>query len=244
MVYAAAHYSLPVGCIMKWMEGCCATLPSLVLVCLMTPASRCAQLNGKLPSFGVCKPVTERTAEVGCWILVDQPLGRIEQAQVFWYMDAYASRQEAEKARTLRGTVVESLGKVWLLTIEKPGWPAPHDGQRVAVIGPLPVNPGEQYSALFMEAISNPGMTSAIHTHSGPEAWYTQNGETCLETSHGKLLGSAKGAPVIVPEGWPMLLTTTGKEQRRAITLILHESSKPPTTVIHDWTPKGLCKVP
>jgi len=40
-----------------------------------------------------------------------------------------------------------------------------------------------------------------------------------------------------------MLLTATGTERRRALTLILHESSKPPTTVKHDWTPKGLCNV-
>lgn len=92
-----------------------------------------------------------------------------------------------------------------------------------------------------MEAVTNPGMTSAIHVHSGPEAWYTLAGETCLETPDGKLVGSAGGAPVIVPGGPPMLLTATGTEQRRALTLILHESSKPPTTVIHDWTPKGLC---
>ena len=93
-----------------------------------------------------------------------------------------------------------------------------------------------------MEAISNPGMTSAIHVHSGPEAWYTAAGETCLETPNGKLVGRAGGQAVIVPSGPPMLLTTTGTEQRRALTLILHQSSKPPTTVIHDWTPRGLCR--
>jgi hypothetical protein len=39
-----------------------------------------------------------------------------------------------------------------------------------------------------------------------------------------------------------MYLTATGTEQRRAIVLILHPSSKPPTTMIRDWTPKGLCQ--
>jgi hypothetical protein len=39
-----------------------------------------------------------------------------------------------------------------------------------------------------------------------------------------------------------MHLTATGSEQRRALVLILHESSKPATTRVHDWTPKGLCK--
>jgi|HubBroStandDraft_6_1064221.scaffolds.fasta_scaffold212588_1 hypothetical protein len=54
------------------------------------------------------------------------PLRRIEQAKIFWHLDVYPTRPEAEKAKGPRGTVVESLGKVRLLTIEKAGWrPAP-----------------------------------------------------------------------------------------------------------------------
>jgi quercetin dioxygenase-like cupin family protein len=228
---------------MKWVIRCSAPLASVIFIWLLTTISLSAQSNAPSLSFGVCKPVSERTTEVGCWILVDQPIGRIEQVQVFWHLDVYPTRPEAEKAKGPRGTVVESLGKVWLLTIEKPEWRPALKGERIAEIGPLPVTAGEQYSALFMEAISTPGMTSAIHTHSGPEAWYTLAGETCLETPDGKLVGRAGGPPVIVPGGPPMLLTATGTEQRRALTLILHESSKPPTTVIHDWKPKGLCNV-
>lgn len=229
---------------MKSVTRCCAPVAWAVLIWWVTPLSLSAQSNAQLPSFGVCKPVSERTTEVGCWILVDHPIGRIEQGQVFWHLDTYATLPDAERAKGPTGTVIESLGKVWLLTIEKAGWRPTTKGERVAEIGPLPVTAGEQYSALFMEVIFNPGMTSAIHTHSGPEAWYNMAGETCLETPNGKLVGRAGGPPVIVPGGPPMLLTTTGTEQRRGLTLILHDSSKPPTTVIHDWTPKGLCKVP
>ena len=110
--------------------------------------------------------------------------------------------------------------------------------------GPLSVTAGEQYSALFMEAIFNPGMSSEIHTHSGLEAWYHLAGEACSETPRGKSVARAGGPPVIAPGGVPMRLITTGTEQRRGLTLILYESSKLPTTMIHDWTPKGLCKVP
>ena len=39
-----------------------------------------------------------------------------------------------------------------------------------------------------------------------------------------------------------MHLTATGSETRHAIVLILHNSSKPATTLVHDWIPKGLCK--
>jgi quercetin dioxygenase-like cupin family protein len=227
---------------MKCVARCCAPLASVILIWLPTAISLSAQSNAQLPSFGTCKPVNQRTTEVGCWILADQPVGRIEQAQVFWHLDAYPTRSEADKAKGPRGTVVESLGKVWLLTIEKAEWRPALKGERIAEIGPLPVTAGEQYSAVFMESISIPGMTSAIHTHPGPEAWYTLAGETCLETPNGKLVGRAGGPPVIVPGNSPMLLSAIGPEQRRALTLILHESSKPPATLDHDWTPKGLCK--
>ena len=229
---------------MKSITRCRAPFVVIAFVLSVTTISLRAQSKAPLPSFGVCKPVSERTTEIGCWILVDQPIGKIDQAQVFWHLDVYPSRPEAEKAKGPRGTVLESLGKVWLLTIEKAGWRPARKGERIAEIGPLPVTAGEQYSALFMEAIFAPGMSSSIHVHSGPEAWYTQAGETCLETPEGKMVGRAGGPPVIVPGGPPMLLTAIGTEQRRAITLILHETSKPPTTVVHDWTPKGLCQVP
>ena len=35
-----------------------------------------------------------------------------------------------------------------------------------------------------------------------------------------------------------------GTTERRGLTLILHDSSEPPTTMVHDaeWVPRGLCK--
>lgn len=39
-----------------------------------------------------------------------------------------------------------------------------------------------------------------------------------------------------------MELTATGTQVRRALVLILHDSTKPASTPAADWTPKGLCK--
>jgi quercetin dioxygenase-like cupin family protein len=191
---------------------------------------------------GVCKPMSERTQEVGCWIMADDPIGQLAKSPVFWHLDVYSTRAAAEADKGPRGTIVESFGKVWLLTIEDEGWGAPH-GDRIAKIGPLPIVAGEKYSAQYMESIFIPGMTAPAHIHSGPEAWYTLAGETCLETSDGRVqVGHAGGPPVIVPMGLSMHLTATGTEQRRSVVLILHQSSQPASTMIHDWTPKGLCK--
>jgi len=188
-----------------------------------------------------CRPVSERSGEVGCWIIANTELGDLPQRPLFWHLDTYPTRVQADRDKGPRGTVVESLGEVWLLTIDVAGWRAA-GGARVAEIGPLPVSSGPRYSAQYMEAIFMPGMTAPAHRHSGPEAWYTLTGETCLETPEGKMVGRAGGSHVIVPGGPPMHLTATGTETRRALVLILHDSTQAPTTPAPDWVPRGLCR--
>jgi quercetin dioxygenase-like cupin family protein len=64
----------------------------------------------------------------------------------------------------------------------------------------------------------NPGMETRLHRHPGPEAWYTEGGETCLETPEGKQVAT-KGVSLIVPGGQPMRLFT-GTELRRFLVLV------------------------
>ena len=188
-----------------------------------------------------CRPVAQRTGELGCWIIAQQPIGRLASPQAFWHLDAYPTREAADSAKAPGGAVVEAFGRTWLFTVGEAGWRPSRGGERIAEIGPLPVEAGGDYAAQYMEAVFAPGMTAPSHTHPGPEAWHTLTGETCLETPDGKQVGRAGGPPVIVPGGPPMHLTATGTERRRALVLILHDSSMPATTMAHDWTPKGLC---
>jgi quercetin dioxygenase-like cupin family protein len=205
------------------------------LACLL-----CSEAAAQPVPGGMCRPVSERTQEIGCWILSNDPVGELTGSQTFWHLDAFPTREAAEIAKTRRSTVVQALGKVWLLTIGNENWRA-SGGEHVSTIGPLPITAGV-YAAQYMEAVFTPGMTAAEHTHSGPEAWYTIAGETCLETPDGKQVGRAGAPPVIIPGGPPMHLTATGTEIRRALVLILHDANKPATTLHHDWKPKGLCK--
>ena len=217
-------------------------IPVAVVLVTITSALAPAQMEPK--GFGVCKPASQKKTpqEVGCWILGEQPVGEVRSAQAFWQVDVYPTRAAAEAAKGSHSAVFESMGKVWLLSIEPKGWRPATAGEHMAEIGPLPVDAGKEYSAIFMEGIFEPGMTSMIHRHSGPEAWYVVAGEQCLETPAGRMVGRPGTPPVIVPAGPPMLLTGTGTTQRRALTLILHPTSDPPTTMEHDWKPKGLCK--
>ena len=162
-------------------------------------------------SMGMCQPISQRTQEVGCWIVTSQALGSLPEEPMFWHLDTYPTRAAAEAAKGPRSTVIEAFSRNWLFTIERSGW-RPAGGSRVVAIGPLPTKAGTDYTAQYMEAVFTPGMTTVAHRHSGPEAWYTISGETCLETSEGRSVGRFGGAPIIVSEGLPMRLTAIGAE--------------------------------
>ena len=83
-----------------------------------------------------CKPVNQRTGELGCWITANASLGQLPQQPIFWHLDTYLTRGEAEAAKGPRGTMVESLGKLWLLHDRRGRlasvWRAAHSGNRSA----------------------------------------------------------------------------------------------------------------
>ena len=190
----------------------------------------------------MCKPVSQRTSELGCYIVGDQPIGPLTKSQVFWHLDTYPAQEAASAAKGPRGVVVNSFGKIWLFTIETAQWQAPAGGKHIATIGPLPIPAADRYTVDYMEGVFTPGMKSAIHDHPGPEAFYTLTGETCLETTEGMSVGRPGGAPVIVASGLPMQLTALGKDKRQGFALVLHDSSQPGGRPVTNWTPKDLCK--
>jgi hypothetical protein len=189
-----------------------------------------------------CLPAAQRTAETGCWITADQVIGTLPSDPVSRYLDTYPTLADAAAFARSGSTVVESLGKLWLLTVAESGWRPPGaPGARVAEIGPLPVERGARYATQYLEAVFQPGMKSIVHRHGGPEVCCTASGVTCLETPTGKLVGRP-GQPVIVPGGGPLELTATGTERRRAVVLILYDVAKGASVLDHEWRPRGLCR--
>ena len=52
------------------------------------------------PSLGqelaTCIPVSERTKEIGCWVLANRPIGQLSTTPMYWCLDSYESRAAAE----------------------------------------------------------------------------------------------------------------------------------------------------
>lgn len=194
---------------------------------------------------GGCFPVAQRAGrEFGCWITATETLGELPHATpLHWHLDAYSTHAAAEADKGPRGTVVESLGRVWLFTVAEAGWrpPSGGGGERVAAVGPLPTREGVRYIAQYMEGVSPPSARSIVHRHPGPEAWHNMAGRMCVETPEGRIV-AGPGETAFVPEEMPHILTGLGTEQRRSLVIVLHDGSRPASVPAHDWTPQGLCR--
>ncbi|HEX9083217.1 MAG TPA: hypothetical protein VF836_00650 [Gemmatimonadaceae bacterium] len=188
---------------------------------------------------GCTTPAASRMSDVGCYLTAIEELGPAPNYPIYWHLHTFPNRTSAENARPVRGTIVESFGKVWLFTMAEADW-RPASGDFVARVGPLPLTPGRAYTVRYHQAMFIPGMQTATHRHSGPEAWFVLAGAQCLETPDGITVVHA-GESAIVPGGPAMLLSSVGTEVRRALVIIVHDSSLPATTPAHDWHAKGLC---
>ena len=117
-----------------------------------------AQAPPGAPPGACTMPVSQRTSEVGCYLTATEVLGTLPQGAQFWHLYNYPTRAAAEAVKGPNGTVVESFGKVWLYRIADANW-RPVGGDRIAVIGPLPLAAGTRYTARYMEAVFTAGMS-------------------------------------------------------------------------------------
>jgi mannose-6-phosphate isomerase-like protein (cupin superfamily) len=198
------------------------------------------QAPGGIP--GRCVDPPQQPSEVGCYLIANQTIESLPEGVLFWHIYSYPTRAAAEAAKSdLPSAVTQSFDKAWLFTIATEQW-RPVTGDRIALVGPLPTTPAQQYVARFMEATfpPNQAMKTTVHRHSGPEAWYVVAGAQCLRTPEGTMVLRA-GQGGLVPPGPPMMLTSIGSEIRRAFVLVLHDASQPWQTNTAEWTPRSEC---
>lgn len=188
-----------------------------------------------------CEDGGDRDGQAGpACLLSHQNLGSFAADSVYWSLDKYATVAAAQQEAPRGAAVIKAFGGVWLFSVG-PMPSRPVSGEHVAQVGPISVDKTISYDAEFLKSTFSPGMTAPLHVHSGPEAFYAVSGDTCLETPDGVQVGRGPGNSMIVRGGPPMLLMALGPEPRKGFALVLHDASLPPTTLVHHWTPKGLC---
>lgn len=226
----------------------CVLLAGLVSL-LIGPASAGAQPPretsahalvpcGDSPTPGI------RPANKDCSILLRKEFAAVPQGPLVLRLDIFPSTDIALRASTPASAVVQADGKVWLLTLARKGNRS-QGGRFVAEIGPIPeFQRASRYEMQISEADfapdMNPVIANAIHTHSGPELWYLLTGEQCLETPNGTTRAHA-GQGMLVPAETPMQLNILGESKRDALFVIIHDATRPATTV-SEWQPRGACR--
>jgi hypothetical protein len=190
-----------------------------------------------------CHPVAPGTAPaaMGCTIVGERTMARLPRQPVFWYLVAFPTRAEAEAAAGTAGLAANADGRYWVYSIAPRG-KGPRGGEQVARVGPLSLPRRAPFVLTAAFAVLPPGASSLIHTHAGPEAWYMLAGEQCLETPDG--IKKAGARHTMTQRGYtPMQLFVTGKETRKALFIVLHDSASS-FAIPSAWRPTGRCKTP
>ena len=195
-------------------------------------------------SFAICAAASDAADRPGASTLASVPVVDLPQAPIYWHLDTYGTRAEADAAKGPRARLRRHSPRYGCLRLRKltGGRPEAPASRR---IGPLRVHPEGRYTASYMQAATSPGFQTDIHQPGGQEALFTLSGEVCVETPDGKLVGRAGGEPLLINRDVPMQLTSVGSELRRSLVLILHDAAQPwkvPTP--SPWVPKGLCMKP
>lgn len=207
------------------------------IICMLVASSVMAQATSR-----PCTGGSEKEEQPGpACLLSHQALGHLPGSAVYWSLYTYPSVEIARQEKIDQAAIIEAFGRVWLFIVG-PQRTRVLGGQHVAEVGPIPVNDGVSYDAEFLKSTFSVGMTAPVHVHSGPEAFFAVSGNTCLETPDGVQVGRGAGNKLVVRGGPPMLLMAIGPEPRKGFALILHDKALPPTTLVHDWVPKGLCQ--
>jgi quercetin dioxygenase-like cupin family protein len=170
----------------------------------------------------------ERHGEFGCSYVADKPLPGSLKEPLFWHIDRFDSGERATAAAGPSAVAFQAHGAWWLMTIESSD-KNHHGGQHVAAVALPKLPPAPKYSMLVISAYIRPGQTSRVHHHSGVEAFYTVDGEQCLETPNGAHR-IPKGSSLAVPAGVTMRLVAIGSKPRRGFAVVVYDASQPPTT--------------
>ncbi len=209
-----------------------------------TPDAAIDSAGKPLPGTSIpCASIAEKRQELGCYVVARQQLGALREGAppLFWHLDAFPNRAAAEAAKGRFATIAEAFDRTWLFTIAPRNWRPTASAEHVATVGPLPLEvEGVEYTATYLASAFHPGLSSYVHAHPGPEAWFIVSGEQCLETPDGPTPGRA-GDGQMVRGGLPMIVHGTGSEIRRVLALILHDATKPATIPVNQWKPRGLC---
>jgi quercetin dioxygenase-like cupin family protein len=158
--------------------------------------------------------------------LAEKKVTELPPGELFWHIDTFDTKEQAQAAAGSLGLVAEYDGKVWLFTLSRAG-EASKGGTKVAEIGPIPRITAQEYLLRVNEAGGPNGSATAAHTHPGSEAFYVLKGELTQKTPHGVARLTAGQSMVGHETDTPMVVSNSGSEDLREFALFVVDAGKP-----------------
>ena len=158
--------------------------------------------------------------------LAEKKVSELPRGELFWQIETFGSRKQADAAAGPWSLVAESAGKVWLFTLGPAGGSS-SNGTKVAEIGPIPRVSARQYLLRINDASGPPGSVTSVHSHPGSEAFFVLAGEQSIRGVRGvKRVEAGQGEPGKTA-GTAMQVSSSGSTELHALVMFVVDANKP-----------------
>ncbi|CAG4905329.1 cupin domain-containing protein [Paraburkholderia gardini] len=158
--------------------------------------------------------------------LAEKKVAELPPGQLFWRIERFTTRGQAQAVAGTWGLVAESAGKVWLFTLGPAGGSSV-GGTKVAEVGPIPRVIAPQYLLRINAASGTPGSTTPVHTHPGSETFFVLAGAQSVRTPDGVMVVKAGQVEPGHGAGVPMQVSASGSADLHALVMFVLDGTKP-----------------
>ena len=158
--------------------------------------------------------------------LAEKKVAELPPGELFWLIENFDSRANANAAAGPWSLVVESAGKVWLFTLG-PSGNSSAQGARIAEVGPIPRINATQYLLRINDASGPPGSVTSVHSHPGSEAFFVLTGEQSIRGANGTLRVKAGHAEAGQGAEKAMQVSSSGATDLHALVMFVVDAGKP-----------------
>lgn len=158
--------------------------------------------------------------------VAERKLKQLPAGPLYWNLENFATRAQAEAAAGPTSLVAEVAGKVWLFTLG-----AKDDkgagGSHVVQIGPIPQIAAPEYLLRINHASGPPGAKTDAHSHPGSEAFYVLAGRLGQKTPSGVTYAEAGQAMTGHGADVPMVVFSAGASNLDQLVMFVVDATRP-----------------
>lgn len=158
--------------------------------------------------------------------LAEKKLRQLPAGPLYWRVETVPSLEQAKAAESSTSFVVEVAGKVWLLTLSKPGG-FTAGATKVAEIGPIPPLEAPEYLLRVNLGSGPPGAKTPVHTHPGSESFYVVTGRLGQKTPIGESQVDAGDTLTGKGADMPMEVSSLGTVDLQALVMFVVDATRP-----------------